>query len=130
MFVLNKVHLFLVRLIWERQMLVIITKNDKYLNSIFFFNFLKSKTVLKVLLALITVNKNLEYVHILERKKYSLVQFSWKKSVVFLSSLLKMTISFNKNFYKSIVLYYCLLVTLKVSKLFLYISIVKETEMA
>ena len=111
-------------------MLVIITKNDKYLNSIFFFNFLKSKTVLKVLLALITVNKNLEYVHILERKKYSLVQFSWKKSVVFLSSLLKMTISFNKNFYKSIVLYYCLLVTLKVSKLFLYISIVKETEMA
>ena len=40
-------------------MFVIITKNDKYLNIIF-FNLLKSKIVLKVLLALITVNKNLE----------------------------------------------------------------------
>ena len=44
-------------------MLVIITKNDKYLNSIF-VNFLKSSTVLEVLFALIPVNKDLEYVHI------------------------------------------------------------------
>ena len=41
-------------------MLVIITKNGKYLNSIF-VNFLKSNTVQKVLFALILVNKDLEF---------------------------------------------------------------------
>ena len=40
-------------------MLVIITKNDKYLRGIF-VNFLKSNTGLKVLFALIPVNNDLE----------------------------------------------------------------------
>ena len=40
---------------------VIVTKNDRYLNNIKFFNFLKSNGVLKVLFALIPVNKDLIY---------------------------------------------------------------------
>ena len=54
LFVLNKIHSWLVRLIWERQMLVIITK---YNISTILFNFLKQNTALKVLFALISVNK-------------------------------------------------------------------------
>ena len=38
-FVLNKGHFLLVRLVWERQMPVIITRNNEYLNNIFFPTF-------------------------------------------------------------------------------------------
>ena len=48
------------KIVEERRMLAIITKNNKYLNSILFFNFLKSNSVLKVLFALIPINKKLE----------------------------------------------------------------------
>ena len=61
------------------------------------FNFLKSNTVVKVLFALIPVNKDLEYKCTSERK-YCLVRFDGKKSVVFGSNSLKMSISFDKNF--------------------------------
>ena len=49
-------------------MLVIITKSDKYLNCII-FNFLKLNTVLKVLFALIPVNKDLKYKFTSERER-------------------------------------------------------------
>ena len=54
---LGKICFWLVRFIWERQMLAIITKNNKYLNCIlyFLFNFCNQK-----LFVLILVNKNLE----------------------------------------------------------------------
>ena len=61
---------------------------------------------------------------------YFLIQFSRKMSKVFGNNSLKMSVSFNKNFLKIIILQYCLLVTLKVLTLFLSIAIVKETEMA
>ena len=50
-------------------MLVTITKNDKYFNNVLFFNFFKSKTVLKVQVSLIAVNNNLEYKFTSEREK-------------------------------------------------------------
>ena len=46
------------------------------------FKFLKLNTVLKVLFAAIPINKNLEKVRIGEKKKYFLVQCSWKKSSI------------------------------------------------
>ena len=58
-------------------MLVIITKN-KYFKSVLF----KSNTVLKLLFALIPVNKDLEYNFTSDRER-SLVKSSGKKSVVF-----------------------------------------------
>ena len=49
------------------------------------------------------------------------------KKSVFVSDSLKMSVLFDKNFYKSINLKYCLLlVNLKVPILFLCISVVKE----
>ena len=48
------------------------------------------------------------------------------KKSVFVSDSLKMSVSFDENFYKSINLKYCLLVNLKVPILFLCISVVKE----
>ena len=51
---LNKVHFWLVRLLREKQMLVIITKKSQH------FNFLKSSTVLKLLFALFSVIKDSE----------------------------------------------------------------------
>ena len=78
-------------------MRVIILKNDKYLNSILFFNFSKSKSVRKVLFALNPVNKILN-MFTYERKR-SIVwhNFSGKKSVVFASNSVKISVLFDKN---------------------------------
>ena len=58
------------------------------------FNFLKSKTF---------------------QKEHCLVHFPSKKFVVFGSNYLKMSVLFDKNLSKSIILQYCLVVTLEVS---------------
>ena len=60
-------------------MLVIITENDKYLNTT--FNLLKSNTVFKVLSEITPVNKDLEQAQRerdreRQRQKYCLIQFS------------------------------------------------------
>ena len=55
---------------------------------------------LKVIIALIPVNKDSEQVHIGERRKYCLVPFPWKKSVAYGSDSLKMSVSFDRNFTK------------------------------
>ena len=55
---------------------------------------------LKVLIALIPVNKDSEQVHIGKRKKHCLVSFPCKKSVAFGSNSLKMSVSFDRNFTK------------------------------
>ena len=95
----------LVRLISEKQVLVIVTKNNKYLNSIVLFltfwnqTLFSCKYYLQVIGTIIAVNKNLEYKFMFEEK--SIVwykQFSCKKSVVFGSNSLKMSVSFDKNF--------------------------------
>ena len=88
--------------------------NKKMINII--FNFLKSNSVLKILFALIPVNKDLGYKFTSEEER-SIVwyNFLWNKFVVFGSNSLNMSASFDKNFQKSIALQYCLLVTLKVS---------------
>ena len=73
--IFNKAHFWLVRLIQERQMVVIITKYNKYLKVYMYIYIyrerererereiltsLKSKPILEVLFALISVNKDLE----------------------------------------------------------------------
>ena len=50
-----------------------------------------------------------------ERKKHCLIYLLWNKSVVFGSHSLKMSVSFDKNLWKSIILQYYLVVTLEVS---------------
>ena len=74
--------------------------------------------------------KDVEQVHIGERKKYCVAQFLWKKFVVFGSNSSKCKFCLIKTFRKNIILQHSLLVTHEVSILFLCISIVKETEMA
>ena len=74
-------------------MLVITTKTIN-ISTVAFYNFLKLKTSLRVLFVLTPVNKDLESAHIWERKKFYLVHLLWKKSVVFGSNSLKISIPF------------------------------------
>ena len=77
--ILNSVFFWLVRLIWKSQMLVIITKNDKYLNSMILLTFW-NQTLFK------------RYLEVL-----SGTIFQEKVSEVFRSNFLKMSVSSDKN---------------------------------
>ena len=92
-------------------MLVIITKNNKYVNSIETERKRETET-----------DRGRET----ERQRERQV-FSGAISLEKVSNSLELSVSFDKSFQKSIILWYFLSATLEVLILFLCISIVKET---